>query len=177
MPDARRRPHGASHRCALPAKASSDTSGHGSPKTSCSARMRSLRDEASFPQPSSPSPREARCCATSAVASSSLRARAGEEDRGIAPRLRVRVARSTPLSIDASVRVTRRAEPAASASSSLSGTAARMRAWREAGARSMEATASHSWPSRGEPSGSSPPTPPARMYADEAGRRRAIHCG
>ena len=75
----------------------------------------------------------------------------------IAPRLRVRVARSTPLSIDASVRVTRRAEPAASASSSLSGTAARMRAWREAGARSMEATASHSWPSRGEPSGSSPP--------------------
>ena len=176
-PDARRRPHGASHCSALPAKASSLTSGQGSPNASWRARRRSLKDEASLPQPSSPSPRAARCSATKAVASSGSRAFAGVEDRGIAPSERVRVARRTPRSRRASVPSASSAEPAASASSSDRGTAARMRAWREAGARSIDATANHSWPSRGEPSGSSAPTPPARMYADEAGRRLAIHCG
>ena len=125
--------------------------------------MRSRRDEASFPQPRSLSPRAARCSATRAVASSSLRDEAGALFKGIAPRARVRVAVRTPLSMEACVRVSSSAAPATRASSSDSGTAARIRAWREAGARSIEATASHSCPSRGEPCGSSAPTPPAKM--------------
>ncbi len=106
--------------------------------------MRSRRDEASFPQPRSPRPWAARCSATSAVASSSLRDEAGAAFKGIAPRVRVRVAVRAPLSIEACVRVSSSAAPAARASSSDRGTAARMRAWREAGARSIDATASHS---------------------------------
>ena len=96
-----------------------------------------------------------------ASASSAGRAPAGREDSSIAPRRRTRRARMRPDSSALSVLVASSGAPAARASSGPMGTAARIRACSSPLARSMPATASHSWPSRAEPAGRSAPTPPA----------------
>ena len=166
-----------SHSSAQASRASSLTSGQGSPNTRWARARRRRKDSPFFVRLATSSPPDL------TASSATWRARTGSgrtgvDDNSIAPRRNTRLPRTFPPSQVTVVSLVSIASPDSKAADSESGTAARMRA--PLVMREVRATASHGCPSSpgGQLRGRSTPVPQASRYdVEPTPRLRAIHPG